>query len=117
LATARAAPQEVVAVAETAVTEAVAPVAEVPAVVAEVVAPAAVVTPVHYAINTCRTEAEPLETQTCAPHHERVCVTAEVVNQVPILPKVTNIGLQIFVTFTFYIFVPFNHYSLVGKVL
>jgi hypothetical protein len=29
---------------------------------------------------------------------------------VPILPRVVNIGLQIFVTCTFYIFVAFNQY-------
>jgi hypothetical protein len=37
-------------------------------------------------------------------------------DQVPILPKVTNIGLQIFVTDTLYIFVTFNQYSLAGQV-
>jgi hypothetical protein len=36
-------------------------------------------------------------------------------DQVPILPKVINIGLQIFVTYTFYIFVTFNQYSLVHQ--
>ena len=89
LAVARAAPQDVVVDAVAAVTAE--PVAvEVPAVIAETdapvvaVAPApAVVTPVDYAINTCRTEAEPLETQTCTPRHERVCVPADVINQVP----------------------------------
>jgi hypothetical protein len=35
---------------------------------------------------------------------------------VPILLKVTNIGLQIFVTSTFYIFVSFYQYSLVEQV-
>jgi hypothetical protein len=35
--------------------------------------------------------------------------------QVPILPKVTNIGLQIFVSDTFYGFVTFNKYSLLGQ--
>jgi hypothetical protein len=34
----------------------------------------------------------------------------------PILPKVTNIGLQIFVTCTFYIFVAIYQYFLVGQV-
>jgi hypothetical protein len=36
-------------------------------------------------------------------------------NPVPILPKVTNIGLQIFVTRTFYIFVTFYQYILVEQ--
>jgi hypothetical protein len=35
----------------------------------------------------------------------------------PILPKVTNISPQIFVTYTFNIFVTFNHHSLVGQVV
>jgi len=83
IAVARAAPQVVEVVAE--VAEPVA-VAEATAVAAEAVAPAVVeaapvVTPVEYAINTCRTEAEPFETQTCTPHHERVCISADVVNQ------------------------------------
>jgi hypothetical protein len=38
------------------------------------------------------------------------------IEQVPILPTVTNICLQSFVTCTFYIFVAFNQYSLVGQV-
>lgn len=81
LAVARAAPQDVVVDAVAAVTAE--PVAvDVPAVIAETVAPV-VATPVDYAINTCRTEAEPLETQTCTPRHERVCVPADVINQVP----------------------------------
>jgi hypothetical protein len=37
-------------------------------------------------------------------------------DQVPILPKVTNIGLQIFLTRTLNIFVTFNQNSLVGHV-
>jgi hypothetical protein len=36
--------------------------------------------------------------------------------QVPILPKVTSIGLQIFVTWSFYIFVTCNDNSLEGQV-
>jgi hypothetical protein len=36
--------------------------------------------------------------------------------QVPIAPKVANIGSQIFVAITFYIFVTFNQCSLVGQV-
>jgi hypothetical protein len=36
--------------------------------------------------------------------------------RVPILPKVTNIVLQIFVTCSVYIWVIFNQYSLVGQV-
>jgi hypothetical protein len=36
--------------------------------------------------------------------------TPEAGGQVPILPKVTYIGLQIFVTCKFYIFVTFNQY-------
>ena len=87
LATASAAPQDAV-VAEPVVVEEVVPtVVEevVPAVVPVVEAPApVVVTPSEYAINTCRTEAEPLETQTCTPRHERVCIPQEVVNQVRI---------------------------------
>jgi hypothetical protein len=31
-------------------------------------------------------------------------------NHAPILPKATNIGLQIFITYTFYIFVSIYHY-------
>jgi hypothetical protein len=41
-------------------------------------------------------------------HHDTL------VKQVPILLKVTNIGLQIFVTFTFYTFFTF-YYSLAGQ--
>jgi hypothetical protein len=37
-------------------------------------------------------------------------------DQGPILPKVTSIGFQIFVTGTLYIFVTFNEFSLVGQV-
>jgi len=96
LATARAAPQDVVevvaeAVAPVAIAEPIsvvepvavvgtaAPVVEAVVPVVEAVAPAVVA--VEHAINTCRTEFEPLETQTCTPHHERVCAPLEVVNQ------------------------------------
>ena len=99
LASVNAAPQDVVevvaeAVAPVAVAEPIAVVetvaapvidAVVPAPVAEAVvpvAPAPTVVAVEHAINTCRTEFEPLETQTCTPHHERVCAPIEVVNQV-----------------------------------
>jgi len=95
LASARAAPQDVLVVSEAPVAvaveepvvpvaEPVVPVAEAVVPVVEAVAPAAVVpvaTPVERAINTCRTELEPLETQTCTPRHERVCQPLEVVNQ------------------------------------
>ena len=81
LAVARAAPQDIAVIAET---EAPVVVAEPVVTVAEAVLPTVtpIVTPVDYAINTCRTEAEPFETQTCTPHHERVCVSSEVINQV-----------------------------------
>ena len=85
VATARAAPQDIAVVAETtapvAIAEPIVPVVEAVVPVVEAVAPA-VVAPSEYAINTCRTEPEPLETQTCTPRHERVCVPQEVVNQV-----------------------------------
>jgi hypothetical protein len=83
LATASAAPQDAV-VAEPVVVEEVVPtIVEEVVPVVEAAAPV-VVTPSEYAINTCRTEAEPLETQTCTPRHERVCIPQEVVNQVRI---------------------------------
>ena len=88
-----AAPQDVVEVVPEAVApvaiaepisvvETVAPVVEAVVPVVEAVAPAPAVVAVEHAINTCRTEFEPLETQTCTPHHERVCAPLEVVNQV-----------------------------------
>jgi hypothetical protein len=57
-------------------------VAEATAVAAEAVAPAVVeaapvVTPVEYAINTCRTEAEPFETQVPDSQHFIFVVTYE----------------------------------------
>jgi hypothetical protein len=42
-------------------------------------------------------------------HHSSTLLN--VCNLVPILPKVTNIGLQILVTCAFYIFVTFNQYN------
>ena len=75
------------------VVEAVVPVAEPVVPVVEAVAPAAVVpvaTTVERAINTCRAEFEPLETQTCTPRHERVCQPLEVVNQVRIRAIMTS---------------------------
>jgi hypothetical protein len=58
----------------------------------------------------------------CNKHFTNYKECAVVVNEVlapggvPILRKVTKIGLQIFVTCAFYIFVTFNQYSLVGQV-
>jgi len=100
LASARAAPQEVVTVSEApvavAVSEPVAPVVEAVVPVAEPVVPVAtapvvpVATTVERAINTCRVEFEPLETQTCTPRPERACQPLDVVAQVRIRPKMTS---------------------------
>jgi hypothetical protein len=46
-----------------------------------------------------------------AKKHSPCAVDFARINPVPILPKVTNIGLQIFVTCAFYIFVTFDQYA------
>jgi hypothetical protein len=49
-------------------------------------------------------------------YRERLPGAPEVNHQVPILPLVTKIALQIFETVTLYIFLTFNQYSSVGQV-